>query len=57
MIWWKKLSRKVEIDSAPIDKFRNEDINYLKYIIKCSISDIVEVIREENTVYKENNHV
>lgn len=59
----KELAEKAGISSASIAKLgKNENVNtdiLLKICIalKCNISDIMEVVSEENTVYEENDHV
>lgn len=59
----KELAEKAGISTASIAKLgKNENVNtdiLLKICIalKCDISDIMEVISEENIVYEENNHV
>lgn len=59
----KELAEKAGISSASIAKLGiNENVNtdiLLKICIalKCDISEIMEVVSEENTVYEENGHV
>lgn len=59
----KELAEKAGISSASIAKLgKNENVNtdiLLKICIalKCNISDIMEVVSEENTVYEENDYV
>ncbi|MFV0341735.1 MAG: helix-turn-helix domain-containing protein [Anaerocolumna sp.] len=59
----KELAEKARISSASIAKLgKNENVNtdiLLKICIalKCNISDIMEDVSEENTVYEENDHV
>lgn len=59
----KELAEKAGISSTSIAKLgKNENVNtdiLLKICIalKCNISDIMEVVSEENTVYEENDHV